>query len=176
MEDGEDDLDPLSFLSSFQKKFENLRCSRLLKYVFLCVLTSEIVDWLATVIIVSFFRSPAGDYSAIIGAVAISYYLVDYSFDLLWSFIAFRLYQKDKWFGSAKKVAFDICCFSIIDRFVWPIFGVAEISLSLWLLSRGFSGISAISLASGILIPPYILVFLIAGTPFILKREKLISI
>ena len=173
MEDGEDDSDPLS---SLQKKFESLRCSRLLRYVFICVLTSEIIDGLASVIIVSFFRSPAGDYSAIIGAVAISYYLVDYSFDLLWSFIAFRLYQKDKWFGSAKKVAFDICCFSIIDRFVWPIFGVAEISLSLWLLSRGFSGISAISLASGILIPPYILVFLIAGTPFILKREKLISI
>lgn len=172
MEDGEDDSDPLS---SFQKFFENLKRSRLFKYVFFCVLISEIIDWLATVMIVFYIKSPAGDYTAIIGAVAISYYLVDYSFDLLWSCIGFRLY-KDKWFKSAKKVVLDICCFSIIDRFVWPIFGAIEISLSFWLLSCGLSGISAISLASGILIPPYILAFLIAGAPLILKREKSISI
>jgi len=41
MEDGEDDSDPLS---SLQKKFESLRCSRLLRYVFICVLTSEFLD------------------------------------------------------------------------------------------------------------------------------------
>ena len=126
------------------------------------------------VIAVFLIEPSGGGYSAIIGAVAISYYLVDYSFDLLWSFIGFRFY-KDRWGKKAKKVIFDLCCFSIIDRLIWPIFGVAEISLGFWLLSRGLSGISAISIASGVLIPPYILVFLIAGTPLILKREKSIN-
>ena len=168
MEDGEEDSDPL------KKFFENLRRSRLFKYAFLCVLISETVNWLATVIVVYFTKSSTGDYAAIIGAVVISYYLVDYSFDLLWSFVAFRWLYKDRWFKLAKKVVLDLCCFSIIDRFVWPIFGAIEISLSFWLLSCGLSGISAISIASGILIPPYILAFLIIGTPYLLKREKLI--